>query len=103
MIQVCTDHSTWCDKCGQYLSAANPGVRVFDGERAGPPAAVLCLECIERMRDALMVQAQEDKAREIRSKSASGLFCRHDLATEYNVSEETIGNIKARRTWKHLP
>ena len=34
MIQVCTDHSTWCDKCGEYLSTANPGVRVFEGERA---------------------------------------------------------------------
>lgn len=63
MIQVCTDHSTWCDKCGQYLSAANPGVRLFGTERIDS-RRVLCLRCVEAMRDALMVQAQEDLARE---------------------------------------
>ena len=62
-IAIITDHACWCDKCGEYLSAANPGVRVFEGERADS-RRVLCLRCIEAMRDALMVQAQEDLARE---------------------------------------
>ena len=56
MIQVCTDHALWCARCVQCLSAANPGVRVF--------GKVLCLRCIEAMRDALMAQVEADKARE---------------------------------------
>ena len=56
MIQVCTDHSTWCDKCGEYLSAANPGAQTS--------YEVMCLACIERMRDALIAQVEADKARE---------------------------------------
>lgn len=56
-IAIVTDHSIWCANCVKcYLSADNPGVRVF--------GKVLCLACIERMRDALIAQAQEDKARD---------------------------------------
>ena len=42
--------------CIQCLSTANPGVRVFD--------KVLCLRCIERMRDALIAQVDPDKGQE---------------------------------------
>ena len=55
-MNLITDHALWCDACVQCLSAANPGVRVI--------GQVLCLRCIEAMRDALMAQAQEDLARE---------------------------------------
>lgn len=55
-MKLITDHATWCHSCIQCLSAANPGVRVF--------GKVLCLRCVERMRDALAEQAEADKARE---------------------------------------
>ena len=55
-IAIITDHSTWCDKCGEYLSAANPGARTS--------YEVMCLACIERMRDALTVRVEADLARE---------------------------------------
>lgn len=55
-MKIVTDHSTWCDECGEYLSTDNPGVKLW--------GKVLCLHCIERMRDALIAQAAEDKARE---------------------------------------
>lgn len=53
---IITDHATWCNVCIECLSADNPGVRVF--------GKVLCLACIERMRDALIAQVKVDKARE---------------------------------------
>ena len=55
-MKTTTDHALWCDMCVQCLSAANPGVRVF--------GRVLCLRCIEAMRDALIAQVEADKARE---------------------------------------
>lgn len=55
-MKIVADHSTWCDNCGQYLSAANPAVRTS--------YEVMCLACIDRMRDALIAQVQENKARE---------------------------------------
>ena len=55
-MNIVTDHALWCNVCIQCLSADNPGARVF--------GKVLCLACIERMRDALMAQVEADKARE---------------------------------------
>ena len=55
-MKLVTDHALWCDNCVECLSAANPGVRVF--------GKVLCLRCIEAMRDALLAQVEADKARE---------------------------------------
>ena len=55
-MNIVTDHALWCDNCVQCLSTDNPGVRVF--------GKVLCLRCIEAMHDALMAQAEADKARE---------------------------------------
>lgn len=55
-MKIITDYSIWCGGCGNYLSVINPAMRVF-GE-------ALCLACIEKMRDALIAQAKEDKARE---------------------------------------
>lgn len=62
-MNIVTDHALWCDNCIQCLSAANPGVRLFGTERIDS-RRVLCLRCVEAMRDALMAQAQEDLARE---------------------------------------
>lgn len=28
-MKIVTDHSTWCDECGEYLSTDNPGVNLF--------------------------------------------------------------------------
>lgn len=55
-MKITADHSTWCDECGEYLGVATPGVRVF--------GKVLCLRCVETMRDALIAQVEADKARE---------------------------------------
>ena len=55
-MKLITDHARWCGMCIKCLSTDNPGVELF--------GRVLCLRCIERMRDALMAQVAEDKARE---------------------------------------
>ena len=56
-MKLITDHARWCDACvKRYLSADNPGVELF--------GKVLCLHCVNAIRDALVAQAAEDKARE---------------------------------------
>jgi ribosome biogenesis protein Tsr3 len=55
-MNVVIDHALWCGHCGKYLGAANPSVRVF--------GKVLCLRCVEALREALLAQAEADKARE---------------------------------------
>lgn len=55
-MKIVTDHSIWCDKCGEYLSVTNPAMRTS--------YEMICLACIEKMRVALVEQVAEDKARE---------------------------------------
>jgi hypothetical protein len=55
-MKLITNHSRWCWRCVQCLSADNPGVELF--------GKVLCLSCVNVIRDALMAQVDEDKARE---------------------------------------
>ena len=55
-MKLITDHAKWCRRCGECLSTDNPGVELF--------GKVLCLACVNVIRDALMAQAAEDKARE---------------------------------------
>jgi hypothetical protein len=44
----------------------------------------------------------EDQVRQVRQLCASGLFPNVELAEMFNVSASTIGDIKKRRSWKHL-
>ena len=55
-MKLITDHAKWCSVCIKCLSVDNPGVRMFD--------KVLCLACVNVIRDVLMAQVAEDKARE---------------------------------------
>lgn len=55
-MKLITDHARWCGMCIECLSADNPGVELFE--------RVLCLSCVNVIRDALMAQVAEDKARE---------------------------------------
>ena len=55
-MKLITDHARWCDNCIKCLSTDNPGVELFD--------KVLCLSCVNVIRDALIAQVAEDKARE---------------------------------------
>lgn len=62
-MKLVTDHARWCDRCVKCLSADNPGVELFSGERIDS-RRVLCLSCVNAIRDALMAQVAEDKALE---------------------------------------
>lgn len=63
-MKLITDHARWCDACvKRYLSVENPGVELFGGERSDS-RRVLCLHCVNAIRDALMAQVAEDMARE---------------------------------------
>lgn len=44
----------------------------------------------------------EEQVLEIRDKYKPRIYTRKKLATEYSVSEHTIKDILARRTWKHI-
>ena len=62
-MKIITDHAKWCRRCGECLSTDNPGVELFGGERVDS-RRVLCLACVNVIRDALMAQVAEDMARE---------------------------------------
>jgi hypothetical protein len=53
-MKLITDHAKWCRRCGECLSADNPGVELFDK----------VLRCVNVIRGALMAQVEADKARE---------------------------------------
>lgn len=56
-MRIITDHARWCSCCvKRYLSVDNPGVELF--------GKVLCLKCVNAIRDALEAQVEADKARE---------------------------------------
>ncbi|MBK8113259.1 MAG: hypothetical protein IPK44_01420 [Candidatus Accumulibacter sp.] len=62
-MKIITDHAKWCRRCGECLSVDNPGVELFS-EELPLSRRVLCLRCVNVIRDALMAQAEADKARE---------------------------------------
>lgn len=54
-MKLITDHARWCGLCIKCLSADNPGVELF--------GRVLCLTCVNVIRDVLMAQVDADKTR----------------------------------------
>ena len=62
-MKLITDHAKWCSVCIKCLSVDNPGVELFS-EEFPLSRRVLCLACVNVIRDALIAQVAEDKARE---------------------------------------